>query len=141
MFNSEQKNAMAQFNAGEKNATSRFNAQLEAQRKQFNASNSLIIAQANAKWRQEIVTTNTAAQNESNLEFAKSMNGMTAKAMDEIWQRERDVLSYAWNSLEREEDRALEVLLADKKDALTKWEENQKEKEARTALLWDWITG
>lgn len=131
MFNSEQKNAMSQFNAGEKNATSRFNAQLEASRKQFNSANALVIAQANAQWRQNITLTNTAAQNEANAEKAKSMNALTAKAMDEIWMRERDVLAYAFTALESDEDRALELLLQDKKIDMEKWNARQAEKTAR----------
>lgn len=121
MFNSEQKNAMSQFNAGEANATRRFNAQLESQRKQFNATNSLVIAQANAQWRQNITLTNTAAQNEANLEKARAMNGMTAKAIDEVWQRERDTLSYAFTAYQNEADRKAMILLADKKEALEKY--------------------
>jgi hypothetical protein len=131
MFNSEQKNAMAQFNAGETNATERFNAQLEAARNQFNASNSLVIAQANAQWRQNITLTNTAAQNEANMEKAKAMNALTGKAMDEIWQRERDTLAYAFTALESDEDRALELLLQDKKIDMEKWNTRQAEKTAK----------
>jgi hypothetical protein len=121
MFNSEQKNAMSQFNAGEANATRRFNAQLESQRKQFNATNSLVVAQANAQWRQNITLTNTAAQNEANLEKARAMNGMTAKAIDEVWQRERDTLSYVFTAYQNEADRKAMILLADKREALEKY--------------------
>jgi hypothetical protein len=135
MFNSEQKNAMSQFNAGEKNATSRFNAQLEASRKQFNSANALVIAQANAKWRQDITLTNTAAQNEANAEKAKSMNALTTKAMDEIWMRERDVLAYAFTAIESDEDRALELLLQDKKIDIEKWNARQAEKTARSNAI------
>ena len=117
MFNSEQKNAMEQFNAGEVNATERFNAQLEAQRKQFNATSSLVIAQANAQWRQTVATTNTAAQNDANMEMARTSNALTAKALDEIWQKERDTMAYAFTAIQSELDRKQEFLLADKKEA------------------------
>lgn len=116
IFNAEQKNAINQFNAGEKNASNNLSAQLEAQRKQFNETNSLVIAQANAQWRQNVATTNTAAQNESNLQLAQTANGLTLKAMDEIWQRERDTLAYAFTALMSEQDRAQELLLGDKKE-------------------------
>ena len=137
MFNSEQTNAMNQFNTGEVNATERFNAQLEAQRAQFNANSSLIIAQANAMWRQNVVTTNTAAQNEANAEFAKTANNLTAKAMDEIWQKERDIMSYAFTSIENDKSIAANLLVADKQVSLEKW----KEATAENTAMWSFITG
>lgn len=114
MFNAEQGNAMKQFNAGEVNATRKFNAQLRTQRDQFNANNSLVIAQANAQWRQNVATINTAAQNTANLEAARAQNGLTTQALDNIWQNERDTLSFAFQSYEAAQDRATQLLLADK---------------------------
>ena len=116
MFNAEQGNAMRQFNAGETNATRKFNAQLEAQREQFNATNSLVIAQANAQWRQNVATINTAAQNTANLEAAKNQNNLTTLALDNIWQEERDSMAFAFQSYESAQDRATELLLAKQKE-------------------------
>ena len=113
MFNAEQGNAMRQFNAGETNTNRRFNAQLRTQRDQFNANNSLVIAQANAQWRQNVATINTAAQNTANLEATKARNGLTAQALDNIWQTERDLMSFAFQSYESAQDRATELFLAD----------------------------
>lgn len=115
-FNAEQGNAIKQFNAGETNATKKFNAQLETQRDQFNATNSLVIAQANAQWRQNVATINTAAKNTANMEAARTQNALTSQALDNIWQKERDIMSYAFTALESERDRAAEFLLADKKE-------------------------
>jgi hypothetical protein len=139
MFNSEQRNAVNMFNAGEKNVTERFNKQVEAQRQQFNAANSLVIAQANAQWRQTIATTNTEAQNESNRQMAKDMNVMTSKAMDELWQKERDLMDYAFRSWDTNEDRATQLLIADKTVDLAKWEQGQKERQAKSAAWWTWL--
>ena len=116
MFNAEQGNAIKQFNAGETNATRKFNAQLETQREQFNATNSLVIAQANAQWRQNVATLNTAAQNTANLEAAKNQNNLTTLALDNIWQKERDILSFAFQSYESAKDRSMELMLANKKE-------------------------
>ena len=113
-FNVSQSNAMAQFNAGEENATSKFNSSMEEQRNQFNAQNGLVVAQANAQWRQNVTTLNTAAQNESNMIAAATANQMTQATMDQIWQRERDLMDYAWKSSEAEADRHVSILLADK---------------------------
>jgi hypothetical protein len=94
-----------------------------------------VIAQANAVWRQNVSTVNTAAQNEANMEAARTENALTAKALDQIWQKERDVLAYAFTALESEKDRAVELLLADKREDLTKWEASQAEKGAKAELL------
>lgn len=116
LFNAEQSNAIKQFNAGETNATKKFNAQLETQRDQFNATNSLVIAQANAQWRQNTVTLNTAAQNAANMEAAKTKNALTSQALDQVWQKERDIMAFAFTALESEKERAAEFLMAKKKE-------------------------
>ena len=111
-FNASQQNAMTQFNINEENAIAMFNKEQSNARDEFNADNALIIAQANAKWRQGVVTTNTAAQNEANMQNAKAANGFTAKALDEIWQKERDILAFAWKSAESAMDRKAGILRA-----------------------------
>ena len=135
MFNTEQANAMSQFNAGETNASERLNAQLEAARKQFNANSSLVIAQANAVWRQNVATTNTAAQNEANMEAARTSNALTAKALDEIWQKERDILSYTFTSGETDKEIAANILMADKTVDLAKWQEAKAESSAKWSVV------
>ena len=114
-FNAAQFNAMSQFNVNEENALSKFNAEIQNQRDMFNANNSLIIAQANAKWRQDTNTINTATQNQANFEFAKQVNGLSNKAIDQIWQRERDLMQFAVAQSESALERATRLLLADKK--------------------------
>ena len=114
-FNAEMVNSIAQFNAGEENSMEQFNANIQNLRDQFNAQNSLIIAQANAKWRQDLSTFNTAAQNEANLTNAKNATGLTMAALDELWQYERDLLTFAYNSSESQKDRDVQILLANKK--------------------------
>ena len=111
-FNTAQVNGMSQFNAGQTNAMAQFNQQIRNQREQFNAQNSLVIAQANAQWRQNVTTINTAAQNEANMQYAKDVNGLTSKTLDEIYQRERDIMSMAWKSSESNADRANAILLS-----------------------------
>ena len=113
-FNADQVNAITKFNAGEKNAMTQFNTQLKSMREEFNAKNDLIIAQANTKWRQDIATMDTAIQNEGNMEFARTANGLTARALDQIWQKERDIMAFAFTSAESALQRAHELLLGDK---------------------------
>jgi hypothetical protein len=121
-FNATQTNAMSQFDAGQVNTIKRFNKEIENQRDQFNATNRLVIAQANTKWRQNIATIDTAAQNEANMQYAKSINDLTSTAIDQLWQRERDLMGFAFKASESASDRALQVALqemsADAKERL-----------------------
>lgn len=110
-FNAAQVNAIRQFNAGEANAMEEFNNTLRAQREQFNTQNALAISQANAKWRQDIATQDTAAKNIANLEYTKTSNAITGAALEQIWQRERDLMDYAFTSSENSMDRANAILL------------------------------
>jgi len=113
-FNSAQENAMNQFNVNAVNALRQFNGEVQQQRDLFNAQNGLVVAQANAQWRQNLATVNTAAQNESNMNMAKTLNALSAKNLDEIWQRERDIMNFAFASDEAAMDRSLRIILGDK---------------------------
>lgn len=134
-FNSAQANAMSQFNAGEANAIQKFNSELQNQREIFNAQMYAQIAQANAKWRQDTTTINTAAANQSNFEFAKNVNGLTNKAIDQIWQRERDLMSYAFTMSESAKDRTLNILLGDKKLEQVRMELEKADDDAWTEAI------
>jgi len=111
-FNVSQTNAMSQFDADATNAMTKFNKDVINQRDQFNATNQLVIAQANAEWRQKVATTNSAAENIANAEAAKTSNSFTASTIDQIWQRERDMMSMAWKSAESSSDRANNIIMA-----------------------------
>ena len=111
-FNVSQTNAMSQFDADATNAMTKFNKDVINQRDQFNATNQLVIAQANAEWRQKVATTNSAAENIANAEAAKASNDFTSSTIDQIWQRERDMMSMAWKSAESSSDRANNIIMA-----------------------------
>ena len=112
-FNAAQQNAINQFNTEEANAILEFNSALQNQREMFNAQNYLAVAQANAKWRQNITTANTTAQNVANLTYAKEVNGLTQKTLDDYWMKERDIMSYAFKQSETAMDRAVRILLGE----------------------------
>ena len=95
-FNTAQDNAMSQFNAGEENTMVKFQAELDNQRDFFNASNELVIAQANTVWRQSVATINTATLNEANMNEVLAANNLTMTGLNELWQEERDLISYAF---------------------------------------------
>jgi len=140
-FNSAQANAMSQFNAGEANAIQKFNSELQNQREIFNAQMYAQIAQANAKWRQDTTTINTAAANQSNFEFAKNVNGLTNKAIDQIWQRERDLMSFAMQSSEAAMDRSLQIILGDKDLEAIRMKLDAEESAAKGSLFTRFLFG
>lgn len=111
-FNNEQANAMNRFNAGEANTVAQFNATQIAAREQFNSQNSLVIAQANAQWAQAITTADNAAQNQANRDAAMAANELTMTAYNNIVQRERDAISYAFKAAESSADREVNLLVA-----------------------------
>jgi len=140
-FNAAQTNALNQFNIDEINSIREFNAGIQQQRDQFNATNSLVVAQANAQWRQNLATLNTAAQNESNATFAATINAMTSKNIDAVWQRERDLMSYNYTSAESGKDRALQILVADKELQQLKESMGYAEDTAKTELAFRFLFG
>jgi hypothetical protein len=140
-FNSAQINAMNQFNAGEANAIQKFNSELQNQREMFNSQMYAQIAQANAKWRQDVETTNTAMANQSNFQYAKDVNGLTNKAIDQIWQRERDLMSFAMAESESAMDRTLKLILADKDLEATRLQIDAQEERDKGAFFARFLFG
>ena len=110
-FNATQSNSMEQYNVGQTNALEQFKQQVKNQRDQFNAANALVIAQANAQWRQQLATVNNAALNDANRQNALQANGLTQKGLDEIWQKERDLMAYAFATAESAAERRNKLLL------------------------------
>jgi hypothetical protein len=112
-FNVTQANAIKQFNVSEENAIATFNKEQSDARDEFNTKNALVVAQSNAAWRQSVATADTAAQNDANMQLAKTENAFTASTLDQVWQRERDLLSYAWQADNNSLDRINSVIIQD----------------------------
>jgi len=110
--NNEQINAQNRFNAGEANAVALHNSAMRDAREQFNAQNSLIIEQANTKWFRDVATTNTAATNQANRDFAMAQNEMSVLAYNAMMQETRDLMSYAWQTANNDADRATQLAIA-----------------------------
>jgi len=140
-FNSAQQNAMDQFNVNTTNAMRQFNSEVQQQRDLFNAQNGLVIAQANAQWRQNLATVNTSAVNQANMDFAKTINAMSMKNLDEIWQRERDIMSFAFTSDQSAMDRALQVIMGDKELDMARQKLNAVKKADNTELAMRFLFG
>jgi hypothetical protein len=140
-FNTSQVNAMNQFNAGQTNATAQFNAELDTRRDLFNAQNALIIEQANAQWRQNVTTLNTAAQNEANMDFAKTLNALSSATLANIWQRERDNMSFAFTAEQSGLNRQLSILLGDKQLDEIRAQLKDKDETFKMAFFTDLLFG
>jgi hypothetical protein len=89
----------------------RFNSELVNQRDQFNAKNQLAINQSNAVWRREIATMDTAAANFANQTNAQNLLNISNQAYNNLWQEYRDVMNFAWQSGESEENRLQQLQL------------------------------
>ena len=112
-FNASQANAQSQFNAGQTNVIERFNTEINNQREQFNASNRLVIDQANATWRREIATMDTAAVNRANETNAEALLGVSRDAYNNLWQYYSDNMEWAWTSAENEKTRYVNMAMAE----------------------------
>ena len=111
--NADRLQAHNQFNAGAENVFKENNANRKQRVLESNAKNGLIIAQANAAWRNLATTTFNADSNEANRIDAKAATAMTRAQMDEYWQSTRDTIAYAYSSAESEKDRIQEIFLTE----------------------------
>ena len=103
-FNATQQNAMAQFNAGQTNARGQFNSELANQREQFQTKNSILIDQANAVYRRQINTANTAIANAEAEVNTRNLYNLSTTAMANILQQHRDELQFARTSALNEDE-------------------------------------
>ena len=140
-----QKNAISMSNADAENTLEQFNASLQENRAQFETSNGLVIAQAAAAWRQNMATLDTAAQNEANMIDAATINTFTKAVVDQIWQKERDLMDYAFKGSEQEKDRQVSILLGDKTaaqyEAIANIKADSEEDTAKYQIIYDIIEG
>ena len=133
-FNTSQLNSMEQFNTQALNAAearragregeaekleaqlktdiSKFNAQLDFQREEFNSKNETAIAQSNVAWRRQANTIDTAAQNSINQQNAQNAFGITASAMNFLWQELRDEADFNFRRWDNNETRKTSIYTA-----------------------------
>lgn len=114
MHDSSQKNAMAQSVYNAENARRQFNTEMQEARNKFESEMGLVISQANATWRQNVATIDTAAENVSIRDSVLASYGITESALDNIWQRDRDIMSFAFQAFENQADRDMRVFLGEK---------------------------
>jgi len=138
-------NAQSQFNAGQANTIERFNAEINNQRDQFNAQNQLVIAQANANWRRQLATADTAAINRANELNAQNILGISNQAYNNLWQYYGDTMEWAWTSAENERSRVIELakaqLQADSAANIEKLRNDYNSSSAFGGLIGKFVTG
>jgi hypothetical protein len=71
-----------------------------------------VIAQANANWIQNITTTENAADNQANRDAALAENNLTVTNYNNILQKERDLMAWAWTSAENAMERDMKLMIA-----------------------------
>ena len=83
--------------------------ELANQRDQFNAQNQTVIAQANAQWRRQIATADTATINRANEINATNVLDISKTAYDNLWQYYSDAMEFAWEVTDNELDRQTQI--------------------------------
>ena len=111
-FNASQTNALAQYNAGQSNAISQFNSELSNQRDQFQLKNRILIDQANAVYRRQINTANTAIANAEAEVNTRNLYNISMSAMANTLQQHRDELQFARVNSQNEEQFNYNLALA-----------------------------
>ena len=111
-FNAAQKNAAEMFNTEQTNAFAMFKTEQDNMVAKFNAESRLVIDQSNAEWRRLVATTDNAQQNETNRLNAQMATDMTTAAYNNLWQKERDIMSYIFTASENDAERANNLVLA-----------------------------
>ena len=108
-FNVSARNSMTQFNAGEENTMERFNLELENSREQFYNNMQYQIDASNAKWRQTVSLTNTAALNDAAATDVKNIVNLTTEQLNQMWDRTDALLDYSWKESENQKNRRVTI--------------------------------
>ena len=131
-FNVAQGNAMSQFNVTQENAAearrtgreadlAKFNAQLVSQtdqfnstqdfsRTQWNAQNAAAVEASNVQWRRQTNLSNTAAQNQINMQNAQNAFNLSTQSLAFLWQELRDQADFDFRAVENEENRKATII-------------------------------
>ena len=109
LTNSARDLANQQYNINQKTSIDTYNSRLRDARDKFNANMVTQIDQFNTKWRRSTNTYNTAQQNAANQQNAATLLGITVKAQQDLWQKYRDDISYAFTAGENNAARTHQI--------------------------------
>jgi hypothetical protein len=68
---------------------------------------------------------------------AKVANGFTQTTIDNIWQRERDIMNAALTTAEGDANRSVSLMLADKDFDIAKFEQSAKDRASRSQFFYE----
>lgn len=105
MYNTGQRNSMAQFNSGEANDTAQFNATLENSREQFYLNMQYDVDKDNVKWRQDVTVGNAEMEFQAAATDVKNTLDISTETLNQLWDRTDSLLDYSWKEGENAEDR------------------------------------
>ena len=110
--NSNQRTAISQFNSNQANALAQFNVNTARAKDEFYARNQLAIAQANAVYRRQTNTANTAAINAANQFNATAVLNRSNTSLNNLVQLARDEADYIFNSGQNDLTRLINLAIA-----------------------------
>ena len=108
--NSEQINIMKRFNAGELNDASEFNAKMQDSRDQFYSNMQFNVDTANAKWRQEVLTSNSEMLFDAYSADIKNSMDLNQEGLNRIWDRVDSTLDYIFKGAQTEAQLEAQIL-------------------------------
>ena len=110
--NANQRTAISQFNANQANAIAQFNVNTARAKDEFYARNQIAIAQANAVYRRQTNTANTAAQNAANQFNATAILNRNNTQLNNLLQLARDEADFIYNSAQNDLNRQNNLAIA-----------------------------
>jgi hypothetical protein len=135
MYNTGQRNTMAQFNSGEANDTAQFNATLENSREQFYLNMQYDVDKDNVKWRQDVTVGNAEMDFQAAATDVKNTLDISTETLNQLWDRTDSLLDYAWKEGENAEDRGLKLELAKMEMEMRREEARQAAKAAKWSAI------
>lgn len=112
-FNASAINATREANANRADAASRFNIERTMARDQYESTMAYNIDVSNANWRRTVETTNTSMIFEAASTDVRNSLGLTTETLNKIWDRVDAILDYTWRSVEADEQRDYDLLIAE----------------------------
>ena len=103
---------IAQFNSAQTLDAQKFNASLEDSRQKFYSEQQYNIAVANANWRNQVQLQDDQQKYEAATQDVKNAVDISVNQLNQLWDRADSLLDYAWQSSEKEKDRATSIAVA-----------------------------
>lgn len=113
MHNSSELNAMASRNADRADTAAQWRAETELTRAKWESEMAYNIDVANANWRKTVETENTKLLFDSAAMDIRNSLGLTTETLNRLWDRVDAEIDYIWKSVENDEDRDYEFLIAE----------------------------